>query len=200
VLFSFWLICFVDSGWRIGWNILPSALRLQQENSSWLWCSAWEHWGGLAGSVHHQSQGMITCMVPCYGSGGHWLACHHGGLVLVTGQFMCGLRWTKWHWDRFLQVLSLPIHYHFAIMPWSYLTRLPLIVHNLSSLWHHLVKHFFYDHCGYKNPRSLVSWIIKTFALLWCSSVINFNVLFAWSYWKKPHYCKKKLVQSSLQL
>jgi len=47
-------------GWRTGSNSLPSAVRLQQEDSSWLWCSCWECWGGSTGTLHHQSQGMIT--------------------------------------------------------------------------------------------------------------------------------------------
>jgi hypothetical protein len=48
-----------DIGWWTWPNNLPPIIRLQQENSSWLWHPCWGCWSGSARTLHHRSQGTV---------------------------------------------------------------------------------------------------------------------------------------------
>jgi hypothetical protein len=51
-----------DVGWWTRSNNLPPTIRLQQENSSWLWHPCWECWSGSARTLHHRPQGTVSSM------------------------------------------------------------------------------------------------------------------------------------------
>jgi hypothetical protein len=59
----------------------------------------------------------VTCRL-CHGSGGLSLASDHRGPGSILGQSMWDLWWTKWHWDRFSQRISVfPCQFHSSSAP-----------------------------------------------------------------------------------